>query len=74
MKTRIIAAAVLLPILLLMLLWLPEYVAAITLSLLMAGAVYEMLLRTRLVRNGRLVIYSAVMAAAIGIWSYFGAM
>ena len=74
MKTRIIAAAVLLPILLLMLLWLPEYVAAITLSLLMAGAVYELLLRTRLVRNGRLVIYSAVMAAAIGIWSYFGAM
>ena len=39
MKTRIIAAAVLLPILLLMLLWLPEYVAAITLSLLMAVAV-----------------------------------
>ena len=74
MKTRIIAAAVLLPILLLMLLWLPEYVAAITLSLLMAVAVYEMLYRTKLVRNGRLVVYSAVMAAAMGIWSYFGAM
>ena len=74
MKTRIIAAAVLLPILLLMLRWLPEYVAAITLSLLMAVAVYEMLYRTKLVRNGRLVVYSAVMAAAMGIWSYFGAM
>ena len=74
MKTRIIAAAVLLPILLLMLLWLPEYVAAITLSVLMAVAVYELLYRTRLVRSGRLVIYSAVMAAALGIWSYFGAM
>ena len=74
MKTRIIAAAVLLPILLLMLLWLPELVAAITFALLLAVAVYEMLYRTRLVRNGRLIIYSAVMAAALGMWSYFGAM
>ena len=74
MKTRIIAAAVLLPILLLMLLWLPEIVAAIVFSLLMALAACEMLYRTRLVRSTRLVIYSAVMAASLGIWSYFGAV
>ena len=74
MKTRIIAAAVLLPLLLLMLLWLPEIVAAIVMALLMAVAAYEMLYRTRLIRNLRLVIYSAVMAAALSIWSYFGAM
>jgi len=74
MKTRIIAAAVLLPVLLLALLWLPEIVATIGFSLLMAIAVYEMLYRTKLIRSGRLVIYSAVMAAAFGIWSYFGAV
>ena len=74
MKTRIIAAAVLLPLLLLMVLWLPEIVAAIVISLLMGVAVYEMLYRTRLVRSGRLVIYTAVMAVAIGIWSFLGAV
>jgi len=74
MKTRIIAAAVLLPILLLMLLWLPEIVAAIVISLLLGLAVYEMLHRTHLVRSTRLVIYSAVMAIGVGIWSFLGAM
>ena len=74
MKTRIIAAAVLVPILLLLVLVAPEIAAAIVFSLLFAIAAYELLYRTRLVRHVRLVIYSCVMAAAIGIWSYFGAV
>ena len=74
MKTRIIAAAVLVPILLLLVLVAPEIAAAIVFSLLFAIAAYELLYRTRLVRHVRLVIYSCVMAAAIGIWSYFGAI
>ena len=74
MKTRIIAAAVLVPILLLLVLVAPEIVAAIVFSLLLAIAAYELLYRTRLVRHTRLVIYCSVMAAAIGMWSYFGAV
>jgi len=74
MKTRILAAVVLLPLLLLLLLAAPEIVAAIVLSLLLSLAAYELLYRTRLIRNVRFVIYSAVMAAVIGMWSYFGAI
>lgn len=74
MKTRIIAAAVLVPILLLLVLVAPEIVAAIVFSLLLAISAYELLYRTRLVRHTRLVIYCSVMAAAIGMWSYFGAV
>ena len=74
MKTRIIAAAVLVPILFLLVLVAPEIVAAIVFSLLLSIAAYELLYRTRLVRHIRLVIYSCIMAAAVGMWSYFGAV
>lgn len=74
MKTRIIAAAVLIPILFLLVLVAPEIVAAIVFSLLLAISAYELLYRTRLVRHIRLVVYSCIMAAAVGMWSYFGAV
>lgn len=74
MKTRIIAAAVLLPVLLLLLLVLDKTIGAVVMSFLMAIGSYELLYRTRLVMRPRLVIYSAVMAFAITMWSYFGAV
>ncbi len=74
MKTRIIAAAVLIPVLLLMVLVLPEIVASVTFSLMLSIAVYELLYRTRLLQHPRLMIYSALMAAAVGMWSHFGAV
>ena len=74
MKTRIIAAAVLVPILLLLVLVAPTIVAAIVFSVLLGIGAYELLYRTRLLRHIRLVVYSCIMAVAVGIWSYFGAV
>ena len=72
MKMRVITAAVLLPLLLLVLLIAPKIVAALVFGLLFAIAAYEMLYRTHLVTHVRLVFYSAVMAFTMSIWSYFG--
>ena len=71
MKTRIIAAAVLVPVLLLMVLVVDKVIAAVVMGLILAIAAYELLYRTRLVMRPRLVIYSVVMAFAISLWSYF---
>ena len=69
MKTRILAAVVLIPVLLLIVLVAPKEVAAVVMGILMAIASYELLYRTKLVRRPRLVIYSSIMAFAISIWS-----
>lgn len=74
MKTRIITAAILVPILLLVVLVVPKSVAAIVMGVLLAIAAYELLYRTRLVQRPRLVVYSALMAFAISMWSYWGAV
>ena len=74
MKTRVITAAVLVPVLLLLLMAAPTVVTAIVWGLLMAIAVYELLYCTGLVREARLVVYAAVMAFGIVIWSHFGAV
>lgn len=74
MKTRIIAAAVLVPVLLLLVLVVDKSIAAIAMGLILAIAAYEFLYRTKLVMRPRLVIYSVVMAFAISMWSYFEAV
>lgn len=74
MKTRIITAAVLVPILILILLVLDKVVASLVLGALLAIASYELLYRTKLVRHPRLVIYSSAMAFAIAMWSYADAV
>ena len=56
MKTRIIAAAVLVPVLFLVVLAAPEIVAAVVLGVLLAIASYELLYRTGLVTHPRLVV------------------
>lgn len=73
MKTRIISAAVLVPVLFLILLAAPEILAALVLGMLLAIAAYELLYRTGLVTQIRLVGYSAAMAFAMSMWSYWGA-
>lgn len=72
MKTRIISAAVLVPVLFIILLAAPEILAALVLGILLAIAAYELLYRTGLVKQVRLVAYAAVMAFAISMWSYWG--
>ena len=74
MKTRIIAAAVLIPVLLLTVLVLDKGIASVIMGILQAIAAYELLYRTRLVTKPRLIVYCAVMAFAIAIWSYMEAI
>ena len=71
MKTRILTAVVLTPIMLLVLLAAPEIVAALIVGLLMAIGAYELLFVTRLVQHPRMVLWSAIMAFATTLWSYF---
>lgn len=73
MKKRLIAAAVLIPVALVIVLALPKLVGVIVISLMLAIASYEMLYRTGAVQHQRLVLYSAAMAFGVGIWSYYGA-
>lgn len=72
MKTRVITAAVLLPILLVIVLALPKWITAVLVAACAAVAAYELLHRTHLIRHGRMVVYSMVAACAVPIWCYFG--
>ena len=74
MKTRIITAAVTIPVLLLLLLVLDKIVAAVVWAALMAVAAYELLYSTGLIRESRLVVYACVMAFAVTMWSYGAAL
>ena len=71
MKTRLISAAVLLPVLFLVIWVLPKIVAAILIGAMAAIAAYELLYRTGLVRHMRLVVYCMAAAFLMSIWSYF---
>lgn len=71
MKVRIISAAVLIPVLLLLLMVAPTIVTAIVWGLLLALSVYELLYTTGLVREPRLVVHAAIMAFAVTLWSHF---
>ena len=72
MKKRIMAAAVLVPLLLFMLFALPKWVTAVALSLVSALAAYELLYNTGFVRHVRLVAYSVILAAIVPIWCHLG--
>jgi len=74
MKVRIITAAVLIPVLLLLLMVAPTIVTAIVWGLLLAVAAYELLYTTGLVREPRLIVYSGIMAFAVVIWSHYDAI
>jgi len=69
MKTRILVAAVGLPLLLLVLLVMPAIATGILIAAMSVIAVYELLFCTGLVRDIRLVGVSALMALFVGIWN-----
>jgi phosphatidate cytidylyltransferase len=71
MKMRITAAAVLLPALVVILLVLPQIFTAILIGAICAIASYELLWGTGLVREIRLVIYTAAMAYLVCMWCHF---
>ena len=74
MKKRIMTAAVAIPVLLLLLLVADKVITAVAWGMLLSVSAYELLYTTGLVRNPKLVVYSCVMAFAVTLWSYFGAI
>ena len=74
MKTRILSAVILLPLLLVIVLVAPKVCTAILFGLMTAVAAYELLYGTGLVRHRRMLIYSMVMALMVSLWSFFGAL
>ncbi len=72
MKTRIIAAAVLLPALLAILLALPPVWTAVLWSAICGIGAYELLWGAGFVKHPRYIAYSVVFAAAVPVWCYFG--
>lgn len=72
MKTRILAAAVLLPLLLFIVLVLPKVCTAVLFSLMAAIGAYELMQGTKLVTHTRLTIYAMIFAFFVPLWSFFG--
>ena len=72
MKTRTLAAVALLPVLLLIVLLAPKWVAALCVGIMAAIGAYELLCGTKLVKHPRLIVYSMLLAALVPVWSYFG--
>ena len=73
MKKRVVTAAILIPVLVLVALVAPKIVAAVVWGLLLMIGVYELLYTTGLVQHPRMVLYSALMAFATSLWSHYGA-
>lgn len=69
MKTRILAAAALLPCLLAIVLFLPTVVTAILFGVMAAIAAWELTWSTGFVKHPRLIAYSCVCAFLVALWS-----
>ncbi len=72
MKTRIISAAIALPILLAVVLFCPAWATAICLAAACAVAVYELLYTAGLFRNIRIIVWTAAAAVGVCLWCGFG--
>ena len=72
MKTRVIAAVVLLPLLLLVVLVAPKICTAILFGAMAAIGAYELLMGTGIVKNIRLCLYSMLMAFWCCLWCGLG--
>lgn len=72
MKTRILAAAVLLPLLLIIVLVLPKVCTAVLFGLMAAIGAYELMQGTKLVTHPRLTVYAMGIAFLVPLWGFFG--
>ena len=72
MKTRLIAAAALIPVLLVVVLIAPPLCTAVLLGFVCAIGAYELLAGTGLVKHVRLICYTALSAFLVPIWCYCG--
>ncbi len=71
MKTRLIVAAVLLPMLMCVVLIFPPIWTAGVVAIMGVVAAWELLHTTKLVENKRLIFYAMAMAIAVVVWRYF---
>lgn len=72
MKMRLIAAAVLLPVVLVILFLAPPMLVAFIVGGVCAVAAYELLVGTKLIKHMRLIAYTMLFAFLMPVWSYFG--
>lgn len=72
MLKRTVVALALAPLLLYVILFAPVIVATVFVAAFSAIGAYELLYGTKLVTEGRLLIYTMVMAFLVPVWSYFG--
>lgn len=72
MKARVLVAVVGLPLLVTVLLFMPEWVAATVIGAVCVLASYELLCGTGLLHNLRIVVITAVMAMFVCLWSVLG--
>ena len=72
MKTRILSAAVALPILLVIVLFCPVWATAAFVAAASAVAVYELLYTAGLFRNLRVIVWTAAAAISVSLWCGFG--
>ena len=72
MRMRLLAAVILLPLLLVVLIALPPIFTGILMAGVSAVAAFELLWGAKLVKNPRLVAYTVVAAAITGIWCSLG--
>lgn len=72
MKTRILTAVVLVPLLLAVLLAAPKILTAILFCVLCAVGALEILYNTKLINHFRMTVYSVLIAAFIPMWCYYG--
>ena len=68
MKTRVIAAVALLPLLLLVVLAVPQVYTAVLFAVMAAIAAYELLVGTGLIKSTRLMIYTGLSAFWCVLW------
>lgn len=72
MKTRIIVAVIGIPLLLVVLLLLPDYATAILVAAMSAVGAYELLYPTKTVRQIPVVALCSIMGVFVTIWCYSG--
>ena len=72
MKTRIIASAIYLPLILIVFLVLPSVFTALLLAAMCAVAAWELCWSTGLVRHPRLLVYTMLAAFSVALWNQFG--
>ncbi len=72
MLKRTVVGIAMVPLLLVVIFFAPEIVAALFVGLFAAIAVHELLWGTKLVTQPRLLVYTMLAAFAVPLWSYFG--